>query len=169
MSDQPIPAIPQVAENVPYRFQFSLFALKGRLIRQHFWISYLILIATGCVIGLIPVLNLVGGIAILWGKLAINTKRLHDMGHSGWFAAIPLVTGALATLSILIAATIIFYAFLVGFDIEAINPDTAGVAIGLLILSSLGLKLVNLAFLLWLGLTNTQPTANKYGPNPKQA
>lgn len=169
MSDQasstinPIAAPPQTPG---YDFKSAFFTLKGRLIRKHFWISYLILYAASIVLSLIPVINLIAAPAILWGKFAVNIKRLHDMGKSGWLAAVPLAVSALSTL---IALSTIGYllAIIASGDTDAAETLVASIAFNGMILSVLGL--VNLGFLLWIGLTDSQTGTNKYGPNPKAA
>ena len=149
------------APTPPYDFQFAFFTLNGRLIRQHFWISYLILYAGSLVLGLIPGVNMIAGLAILWGKFAINTKRLHDMGKTGWLAAIPLGIGALSTLISL--STI---GHLLGIIFSGPGGNAAPFFQGMLLNAFLLglLNLANLGFLLWLGITPSQASANAYGP-----
>lgn len=148
-----------------YDFASALFSFNGRLRRQHFWISWLILLGAGVVLGWIPFLGIILSLAMIWPNLAIVVKRLHDMGKSGWFAVIPWV------------ATIIGFVMIIGAVGTAIitNPgafESEDPTVALSMLGSMmgGLAvmfLVNIAFLLWIGIADSQRGDNKYGPNPK--
>ena len=78
------------SSNSGFDFQKAMFSFDGRLRRSHFWIAWLILFAIGFVVGMVPVINMLG-IVLLWPHLAIGVKRLHDMGKPGWLIAIPYV------------------------------------------------------------------------------
>ena len=104
----------------------------------------------------------IGDLASIYFGVCVSSKRLHDMGRSGWLAAIPYgVTAAAVVLS----AT----AFLGGI------VSTAGYGNDYGVLASMGgimglwvlAFLINLAFLIWLGVTAGQPGENIYGPPPR--
>jgi uncharacterized membrane protein YhaH (DUF805 family) len=141
------------------------FSFEGRTRRSHFWIGWLVCLGLGVVAGWIPLLGMILSIALIWPNLAITVKRLHDMGHSGWLAAIPYVVGIVGTIMafMMVGAT----AFMNASALE--NEDPA--AIFALIAPAMGvfgvMLLVGLGFLLWIGLTDSQSGDNRFGPNPK--
>ncbi|WP_339931403.1 DUF805 domain-containing protein [uncultured Brevundimonas sp.] len=150
-----------------FDWKVLLFSFQGRIRRQHFWIGWLILLGAGVVAKYIPILGPLILLALIWPHLAIAVKRLHDIGQSGWLVAIPWVV------------TIV--ALVVGFGtvgISAIansaaleNEDPA--AIFALIAPAMGMFavicLVNLGFMLWIGLTPGTNGDNRYGSDPKAA
>lgn len=148
-----------------FDWKHLFLSFEGRTRRSHFWIGWLVCLGLGVVFGWIPLLGMVLSIALIWPNLAITVKRLHDMGHTGWLAAIPYVVGIVGTIVafIMIGAS----AFMNAAALE--NEDPA--AIIALIGPAFGLFglmfLVGLAFLLWIGLTDGQPGDNRFGPNPK--
>ena len=147
-----------------FNWQHLLLSFEGRIRRSHFWVGWLILLGVSVVLSWIPIVNLLG-ILLIWPNLAITVKRLHDMGHTGWLAAIPWVVN--------IVGCIVGFG-MIGMSAMANatalhNEDPAailalmGPAFGLVGL----LILVNLGFLLWIGITGSQPGDNRFGPNPK--
>ncbi len=153
------------AQAQPFEFQTALFSFQGRLRRQNFWISWLILLGVGVVLGWLPVIGTLISIGLIWPNLAITVKRLHDMGHSGWLAAIPYGVGFVGTIvgvSMIGIGAIANSAALEREDPAAIL-GVIGPIFGLIAL----LTLVGLGFLLWIGVTDSQPGSNRFGPNPK--
>lgn len=142
-----------------------LLSFEGRTRRSHFWIGWLICLGLGVVANFIPLLGFLLSIALIWPNLAITVKRLHDMGQTGWLAAIPFVVGLVGGIA---GGMIVgLGAFTNQAAFEAGDPATVlavmGPAMGLFGI----IGLVCLAFLLWIGLTDSKPGPNKYGPNPK--
>ena len=148
-----------------FDWKHLFFSFEGRIRRSHFWIGWLVCLGLGVVFGWIPILGFFLSIALIWPNLAITVKRLHDMGHTGWLAAIPYAVGIVGMIVAfsLIGAT----AFMNAAALEAEDPAAIfaliGPAIGLFIL----MFLVGLGFLLWIGLTDSQRDDNRFGPNPK--
>ncbi|MBD7941850.1 DUF805 domain-containing protein [Brevundimonas guildfordensis] len=147
-----------------YDFATALFSFDGRLRRQHFWISWLILFGVGLVLNFIPFLNMLG-IVLLWPHLAIGVKRLHDMGKTGWLIAIPYVVmiagWVFAFMSI--GVSVFMNAQAIENEDPAVILSTFGPALGILSLT----WLVAIGFWLWIGIADSQRGDNKYGPNPK--
>lgn len=148
-----------------FDWQKMLLSFEGRARRSHFWIGWLILLGAGVVAGWIPFLGILISLALIWPNLAITVKRLHDMGHSGWLAAIPWgvsIIGSIIAFSMIGMAAIT--------QSQAMENDDA-LAIFALIGPAFGLVAIILlacfGFLLWIGLTDSKPGANAYGPNPK--
>lgn len=152
-------------DDVDWKNLFLSF--EGRTRRSHFWIAWLILLGVGVVVGWIPLLGILISLALIWPNLAIAVKRLHDMGRTGWLA--------LAPIGIAIVCTFAGFAVL---GAGALAAGTAGAydeAAGFAMLAAAGpamllfsvAALIGLAFLLWIGLTDSQPGENRFGPNPK--
>jgi len=148
-----------------YDFATALFSFQGRLRRQHFWISWLICLGVGVVIGWIPLIGVLISLALIWPNLAITVKRLHDMGQSGWLAAIPFAAGVIGAIAIL--ATVGSAMVANGGNMDSEDPAAVWALIG----PSFGIItliiLVQLGFLLWIGIAEGQPGENRFGPNPK--
>ncbi len=164
----PAAAGPSATPGVPvdgFDFKTALFSFEGRMRRTHFWIGWLICLGIGVVAGWIPIIGVLLSIALIWPNLAITVKRLHDMGHTGWLAAVPFVANVVG--AIFIFATVGAQIFTNYAAIDNEDPAAVWAMIGPMF-GILGiLALVNLGFLLWVGLTNGQRGDNRFGPNPK--
>src|SRR6187399_1393789 len=69
------------------------FSAEGRIGRQAFWIGWLVLLGIQVVAGWIPVVGHALGLVALFCWVCLCTKRLHDMGRSGWWQAPALALG----------------------------------------------------------------------------
>ena len=143
----------------------TLLSFEGRSRRSHFWIGWLICLGLGVVLGWIPILGLLLSIALIWPNLAITVKRLHDMGQTGWLAAIPFVVGLIGGIvgAMMIGTGVFMNQAAFENEDPAVIMATIAPAMGVFGL----IGLVGLGFLLWIGLTDSKPGPNKYGPNPK--
>lgn len=163
----PAPSGPSATPGVPvdtFNFQHVLFSFNGRIRRQHFWIGWLICLGAGVVLGWIPILGTLLSIALIWPNLAISVKRLHDMGQSGWLIVIPWIAGIggviAAFMTVGVAALSSGY---VNTDDPAAVLAIIGPMFGILSI----VALIQLGFLLWIGITDSQRGENRFGPNPK--
>lgn len=163
----PTPSGPSATPGVPvdtFNFQHVLFSFNGRIRRQHFWIGWLICLGAGVVLGWIPILGTLLSIALIWPNLAISVKRLHDMGQSGWLIVIPWIAGIggviAAFMTVGVAALSSGY---VNTDDPAAVLAIIGPMFGILSI----VALIQLGFLLWIGITDSQRGENRFGPNPK--
>ena len=149
-----------------FDFKSAMLSFEGRLRRSHFWIGWLILFGVNIVISWIPIINLLG-VVLIWPNLAISVKRLHDMGKSGWLIAIPWVGSVIAFVAGF--AMVIAAAVANGYSEDYYEGNPAAVfalmgpAFGLFAIAGL----LGLAFLLWIGLVDSQKGENRFGPNPK--
>jgi uncharacterized membrane protein YhaH (DUF805 family) len=148
-----------------FDWQKLLFSFEGRTRRSHFWIGWLICLGAGVVAGWIPLIGFLISIALIWPNLAITVKRLHDLGMSGWVAAVPFVANIVGFIMIFVSvgASVFMNATALENEDPAAILALIGPAIGILGL----LLLVNFGFLLWVGLVDGKPGSNKYGSNPK--
>ena len=148
-----------------YDFATAMLSFNGRLRRQHFWISWLILLGAGVVLGWIPIIGALISIAMIWPNVAITVKRLHDMGKTGWFAVVPYVATAIGFIMIIGAVGTAIFTNPQAFESE--DPSVALSMLGSMMGGFAVMGLVGLAFLLWIGITDSQRGDNKFGPNPK--
>jgi uncharacterized membrane protein YhaH (DUF805 family) len=148
-----------------FDWKHLFFSFEGRTRRSHFWIGWLVCLGAGVVFGWIPILGLLLSIALIWPNLAITVKRLHDMGHSGWLAAIPYVVGIVGGIAavMMMGASAIMNASALENEDPAAIMALIGPAFALFAL----IFLVGFGFLLWIGLTDGQRGDNRFGPNPK--
>ena len=160
----------------PVSWKNHFFSCKGRISRVHFSVVVLILIGLQAPLWLelLPVVwhlkALVAGIC-LWPYLAASAKRLHDLNRSGTLAIMPVV------LSILLSQTAIVvwlitsvWLYLASFgnaydqasQIWEHSKTVARWLVGSAIL-------IQLAFIVWLGLVRGSAAANRFGPPPSKS
>ncbi|HEX6861037.1 MAG TPA: DUF805 domain-containing protein [Caulobacteraceae bacterium] len=155
-------------------WKFLFFTSDGRISRQQFWIGALILIGAGVVAGWIPLINIIAWFVSLYAWVCLYSKRLHDMGRSGWLTALPVAlfvaAGAFALLTMGgLAAT---GAFNTGYMHDGaymgggyMHPGAMmGMGVSMALFSLVGL--IALLFMLWVGLTPGQAGDNQYGAPP---
>lgn len=139
-----------------------LLSWDGRLRRSHFWIGTVAIAIVNMIAGVIPVAGGVVSLVLIAPAAAIAARRLHDMGRSALFALVPVAASVAAGLLGMVAT---------------LAPATLGVAgaAGVLALAGPALLLVtvllviNLAFVLWVGLSAGVRGPNAYGPDPRSA
>ncbi|HEY0103449.1 MAG TPA: DUF805 domain-containing protein [Brevundimonas sp.] len=148
-----------------FDWQKLLFSFEGRTRRSHFWIGWLICLGIGVVTGWIPLLGSLISLLLIWPNLAITVKRLHDMGKTGWFAAIPW---AVTIVGVCVAIGMVGVSALTNSAaLEREDPFAIFALIGPAFGAFALVMLVNLGFLIWIGATDSQPGDNRFGPNPK--
>jgi uncharacterized membrane protein YhaH (DUF805 family) len=163
----PAPSGPSATPGVPvdtFNFQHVLLSFNGRIRRQHFWIGWLICLGAGVVLGWIPLLGTLLSIALIWPNLAISVKRLHDMGQSGWLIVIPWIAGIGGVIAAFM--TVGVAALTSGY----VNTDDPAAVLAIIgpMFGILGIvALIQLGFLLWIGISDSQRGENRFGPNPK--
>ncbi|MGV9008664.1 DUF805 domain-containing protein [Brevundimonas sp.] len=145
-----------------YNFLSAVFSFNGRLRRSHFWISWAIMCATWLVTFWMPLLNVVFYFVLLWTNLAVGAKRFHDMGKTGWLIAIPWT--ALILVQVITLGGVGYSYINDPQSLASDGPTALLIVIGLLAIIAVPLSL---GFWLWLGIADSQPGRNKYGPNPK--
>ena len=133
---------------------------NGRIGQKDYWIGFGILFVANLVFSWLPLIGLVVSFAAIYAGICVSSKRLHDMGRSGWLAAIPY--------GIFLIATVLSAFSVIGIMGAAGYHSDLGVLAGA---GSLGLLwtvaiLLNIAFVIWLGITAGQPEDNAYGPPP---
>ena len=140
------------------------FSAEGRIGRQAFWIGWLVLLGVQVVAGWIPVIGHALGLVALFAWVCLCSKRLHDMGRSGWWQLVPIVLGPVLIIG---SAMSIGIGAILG---EITNTDWAALAgVGGLLVSVAIAFIAVAAFTLWVGVTEGQPGENRYGEPPLNA
>ncbi|QYF86028.1 DUF805 domain-containing protein [Brevundimonas sp. PAMC22021] len=143
-----------------------MLSFEGRIRRSHFWMAWLILLGANVVAGWLPLIGVLISLALIWPNVAITVKRLHDMGRTGWLALVPFVVAVA-----MFIVGIIFFGLGAmmggGSDGDFENPVAAFAMFGPALGAFAVAALIGFAFLLWIGLTDSQPGENRFGPNPK--
>ncbi len=139
------------------------FTAEGRIGRQAFWIGWLMLMGVHAVAHWIPLIGWALGLIAVFAWVCLCAKRLHDMGHSGWWQLLPIVLGP-----VLVVASIVSIG--VGAAVTAISHgdfDWAAVAgVGGLLVSLATAFVVVIGFTLWVGIAEGQVGENRYGEPP---
>ncbi|MFN3859374.1 MAG: DUF805 domain-containing protein [Caulobacter sp.] len=143
-------------------WQALFLSPNGRIGRQNFWIGFAITFVAGMVVNSIPFLGFLLGILLIWPMIVLHAKRLHDIGHSAVLLLVPIgISVVLAVMAVIIGGGALFAA-------SEGDMDTMDFFAGLL--PAIGIMalavLVEVAFLLWCGLTPGQPAENRFGPPP---
>lgn len=148
-----------------YDFQSALLTYTGRMRRQHFWISFLIIFGANIILGLIPFIGWLLAFALIYPSVCISIKRLHDMGKTGWLSLVPYVGSVVSIIVMFVGGAGAFMtAAMTGGEP---NPAAMMGAFGAIALGGLISLVTGLGFLIWIGVTDSQPGDNQYGPNPK--
>jgi uncharacterized membrane protein YhaH (DUF805 family) len=141
------------------------FSAEGRLGQKDFWMAVAILFVFGVIahaaLGIGTLLWLLS--TYCW--ICLYSKRLHDIGHSGWLQIAPWVLGFI----LVGAGAVMGLGSLFGLMVSGLPHFFGGMVVGgiafgagLMFLSGL----MHLLFLIWLGLTPGQTAPNRYGPEP---
>ena len=149
-------------------WQSVFFSSNGRIGQKDFWIAALILFVAGILSHTLHLLAPIAWLVLWYCWICISAKRLHDAGRSGWLVLLPFVVSFAAMLAALVIGGI---AAIAAFATGGFHTDPGSYAV---LWGSLGLAamlfgvagLVNLVFLLWVGLAAPQIGDNAYGPPP---
>lgn len=139
------------------------FSAYGRIRRQEFWIAFLVLMGVSLLLGwIIPIWPIV-----LYCSICTRTKRLHDMGRTGWLQIIPAIaytTAAFMSIYFLVGALVAGRA-MGGFD-DGFAAIGMVFSIFTVIVTWCVAFLIDLAFLLWIGISEGERGDNRFGPEP---
>lgn len=79
----------------------SVWSYEGRSSRSDYFVVILLTVPAGTIVGLMMgkggALGFFGALlfaALLWVSMCASARRMHDVGHSGWWTLIALVPGA---------------------------------------------------------------------------
>jgi uncharacterized membrane protein YhaH (DUF805 family) len=129
------------------------FSAKGRIRRSDFWIAWLLITILSAVLGLFGLVGDLAAVLLVYPQVCLFSGRLHDLGRSGWFTALPAGLGAAGGVT-------------AGF-LEPLREAGAGGPL-LLVGSMVVVVCMIAALVLFLrtGLARGQAEANVYGPAP---
>lgn len=139
------------------------FSPTGRIRRQEFWISFLLLFAVSMLVGwIVPIWPVV-----LYCSICTRAKRLHDMNRTGWLQVIPAIGYTLAaTMTVWFVVAAVF----AGHTLDSIDD---GMAVASIVFSAFAVGvswfiavLVDFAFLLWIGCAEGDAVENRFGSEP---
>jgi uncharacterized membrane protein YhaH (DUF805 family) len=136
---------------------------NGRIGQKDFWIGFAILFVAGIVLNLIPVIGMIAGILLIYPWVCVYSKRLHDMGKTGWLAAVPFGVFFVAMVLTVIAGGAAMFGAASG---STVGAGGAMAALGMMGLVMMIAFLVWIGFTLWLGLTKGEAGTNQYGAPP---
>ena len=152
---------------------------SGRARRSEYWYFYLFNLLVSMGIGLIPIINLFGGLwalAVLIPTLAVTVRRFHDIGKSGWWFLVMMIPG------ILFFGVFLYFCVKLALDAQAMGIDienledyetildlmraqsTSLILMGVLLIVSMAVFVWQIVWL----VTDSEPGENQYGPNPKE-
>jgi uncharacterized membrane protein YhaH (DUF805 family) len=153
-------------------FKNLFLSANGRIGRGEFWIAFVILFVAQIIINMLAhAVHILGllGLVLIYFNVCVYSKRLHDMGKSGWLQLVPiavfLVAGVIAGV---MGGTALLTAMANSGAANA-NPSAMMAALGSAGLAIGVAGLVALGFLLWVGLSPGEAGDNKYGSPPKKA
>ena len=147
-----------------YDIKSAMLSYVGRMRRQHFGISFLIIMGVSMLVGLIPVIGQLISIALIYPWVCITIKRLHDMGRSGWLTLVPVIGSTVGTILVIIGGA----GSLVSAASSGSEASVTALGSGAMVLIGALISLITgFGFLIWIAFTNGQPGPNRFGPNPK--
>jgi uncharacterized membrane protein YhaH (DUF805 family) len=146
----------------PKEYLALLISPRGRITRGVFWLGFVIVLVASTLLNAVPGLGPVLGLLAIWPQLAIHIKRLHDMGWSGWLLLFPIGTSVVClTLMVVTGGVTLLTAPPAELIADLTKPALHVPAIFLEVSFA-----IEIAFLLWVGLTKGRPEKNRHGPAP---
>lgn len=140
------------------------FSAEGRIGRQEFWIAFAILFVAGIIINMVPGVGQLISLAMTWCWVCLFSKRLHDFGKTGWLNLVPVGAWIGAVVIVLVIGGAGLIAAATAGDNQSAGAIFAALGGAMLVFAIAGL--INLTFILWVGLTAPTPGDNRYGPQP---
>jgi uncharacterized membrane protein YhaH (DUF805 family) len=145
------------------------FSAEGRLEQPRFWLGVIILCLFGVLVHLFPLIGSALWLVSLYCWICLYTKRLHDIGRSGWWQLAPWV----ASLVLLVFGGLAFVTTLIGALVVGLMSEHLRLGVGFLV-SGFGTGFVllmlsasaHVVFLLIVGLIRSERGANRYGAEP---
>lgn len=153
---QIVNVLPQVSFGEAVSTGFKKYAtFSGRARRSEYWWWFLFQCLMG-LLSLIPILGWIIAVALILPNLAINVRRLHDVGRTGWWLLAPYGFSLLG--GILLGA-----GALVGLGGHG---SSGGITAVIGAIALLGGIITGIMLFIW-DLSDSKPETNQYGPSPK--
>ena len=142
----------------------NYFKFDGRSRRSEYW-WFILLTHILSIIGNIPIIGwiigIIGGLAVIIPGISITTRRLHDIGRSGWWQLVYWVVT-------IVVWIVLISAFVAGFAVlENERHWFAGLLFLLSTAASIGAIALIAVWVIWL-VRKGDLGPNKYGPDPRQ-
>jgi uncharacterized membrane protein YhaH (DUF805 family) len=142
------------------------FSAEGRIGQKDYWLAALILLVLGVAVHAVPGVGALVWFLSFYCWICIFSKRLHDIGRSGWLQILPFVAGwILMTSGAVLGVTSLLGLILTGFPHFIAGMALGGVTLGIGLFCLGGL--VHFALMVGLGLATGQVGSNRYGPEPR--
>jgi uncharacterized membrane protein YhaH (DUF805 family) len=147
-------------------FRALLLSSAGRVNREDFWISFLVLAGVDLLVLLVPLVGWLVVLASTYCWVCLYIKRLHDMGKPAWLITLPYGVWLIPVVAAVVMGGMAAVSGLVnGVDSGTSFSVLAGLG-GFLTACGVSF-LVGVAFLLWMGLTPGEAGDNRYGSPPR--
>jgi len=141
-----------------------LFSPEGRISQRDFWIGFLILFVFGVLIHAVVLVGTLVWLLSTYCWVCLFSKRLHDMGHSGFAQLWIYVVDVLGVITLIVGGLGSVLAAI--FSGGHIGWGLLFGGLSLFLLAAFAWFLVRLGFVLWVGLSPGQAGDNRYGPAP---
>jgi uncharacterized membrane protein YhaH (DUF805 family) len=150
-----------------YDWKRLFLSADGRIGRQEFWIGFLLMLGVSVILRFIPILGTLATLALIYPQVCVGSKRLHDIGKSGYLMILPFGVCAIGFIAAGIFGGMAVMGSIMGGSsgASALGASLAGMGLaaglaGLAVLFALG-------FTIWVGVATGQPGENQYGPAPE--
>ena len=150
-------------------WQTLFFSAEGRIGRKAFWTAALVLFVAWILSHLLHIFAPLIWLVLIYVWVCVYAKRLHDFGRSAVLILLPFVVIFIALTAAVVFGGLSVIGLLIAGAMHGIDPSGWAVMFGGLGVMAVCLAIAGLAkvlFLLWVGLTPGDPTANSYGPAP---
>ena len=151
--------LPMISFPEAIKLGFKNYAyFSGRTIRAEFW-WFLLFTQLTLFITWVPIIGWVVGLAIIIPQVSVTTRRLHDIGKSGWWQILPW-----ALIFVLVTSSLILVAAISTpeADLRFTVDDLIIIVIGIAAFVSFVVLIV------WL-VRKGDEGPNKYNPDPRQS
>jgi len=133
-----------------------LWSPAGRVGRSSYWMAFLGLVVASFVLLALPGALRWLALLLIWPQVTVHINRLHDIGRGASWVAVPFALNVVTALS----APLLGLLALVGAAQRGHLPGSFSLLVVLLLVT----LLVDVAFVLWLGLSRSDPETNAFGP-----
>ena len=150
-------------------WQTLFFSAEGRIGRKAFWTAALVLFVAWILSHLLHIFAPLIWLVLIYVWVCVYAKRLHDFGRSAVLILLPFVVIFIALTAAVVFGGLSVIGLLITGAMHGIDPSGWAVMFGGLGVMAVCLAIAGLAkvlFLLWVGLTPGDPSANSYGPAP---
>jgi len=141
-----------------------LFSPNGRIEQQDFWKGFGILVGINFIGGMIPFVNFVAILVMLWSGFAIYGKRLHDAGRTMFWHLVPWIISVAA---IWLTIATYFETFAAVFSGGRMERDLASNYMYAIQILLAGFMMPWAIYSLVVGFLPSDPLDNKFGPSAK--